>query len=178
MAVCVAASWCSGHVGDTTASVRVATVTAALCCCKCEAGLQPLLQPRLLVWVAAWVSTPTTRSYSSATVRTGHLPLGQRDGEMSAREVRRQTCIEARPWSDRLLIKPSERAKPASLPAIDGHIPCKASADLSNGPRSRVTQEPRPQPRRHQPCQPAPGQAARALQVTQSLSCCLRGSGR
>ena len=59
----------------------------------------------------------------------GGSPLGQRDGEMSAREVRRQTCNESRPWSDRLLIKPSERAEPASPPAIDGHINCKASAD-------------------------------------------------
>jgi uncharacterized protein (DUF952 family) len=42
---------------------------------------------------------------------------------MSAREVRRQTCNESRPWSDRLLIKPSERAEPASPPAIAGHIP-------------------------------------------------------
>ncbi len=87
---------------------------------------------------------------------------------MSAREVRRQTCNESRPWSDRLLIKPSERAEPASPPAIAGHINCKASADrTSTGLRSRVTQESRPQPRRHQLCQPAPGQPARALQVTQ-----------
>ena len=98
----------------------------------------------------------------------GGSPLGQRDGEMSAREVRRQTCNESRPWSDRLLIKPSERAEPASPPAIAGHINCKASADrTSTGLRSRVTQESRPQPRRHQLCQPAPGQPARALQVTQ-----------
>ena len=88
---------------------------------------------------------------------------------MSAREVRRQTCNESRPWSDRLLIKPSERAEPASPPAIAGHINCKASADrTSTGLRSRVTQESRPQPRRHQLCQPAPGQPARALQVTQT----------
>ena len=80
------------------------------------------------------------------------------DGEMSAREVRRQTCNESRPWSDRLLIKPSERAEPASPPAIAGHINCKASADrTSTGLRSRVTQESRPQPRRHQLCQPAAG---------------------
>lgn len=98
----------------------------------------------------------------------GGSPLGQRDGEMSAQEVRRQTCNESRPWSDRLLIKPSERAEPASPPTIAGHINCKASADrTSTGLRSRVTQESRPQPRRHQLCQPAPGQPARALQVTQ-----------
>ena len=48
---------------------------------------------------------------------------------MSAREVRRQTCNEPRPGSDRLLIKPSERTEPVSPPAIDGHINCKASAD-------------------------------------------------
>src|SRR6185437_5407326 len=91
---------------------------------------------------------------------------------MSAREVRRQTCNESRPWSDRLLIKPSERAEPASPPAIDGHINCKASADphRSTGLRSRVTQESRPQPRRHQLCKPAPGQPARALQVTHGLA--------
>jgi hypothetical protein len=32
-------------------------------------------------------------------------------------------------WSDRLLIKPSGRAEPASPPAVDQHINYKASAD-------------------------------------------------
>jgi hypothetical protein len=70
---------------------------------------------------------PASRS-PPEPVRTG-ISSRPTDGEMSAREVRRQTCNESRPWSDRLLIKPSERAEPASPPAVDGHINCKASAD-------------------------------------------------
>ena len=98
----------------------------------------------------------------------GKSPLSQRDGEMSAQGFRRQTCNESRPWSDRLLIKPSGGAEPASPPVVDGHINCKASTDHTDtaGPQSQVTQESRPQPRRHQLCQPAPGQPGRALQVT------------
>jgi hypothetical protein len=94
----------------------------------------------------------------------GESPLG--NGNLRCRPGRfpRQTCNESRPRSDRLLIKPSGRAEPASPPAVDGHINCKASADhRSTGLRSRVTQESRPQPRRHQLCQPAPGQPARSL---------------
>src|SRR5687768_1193816 len=117
-----------------------------------------------MVWVAAWVSTPTTRSYSSATVRTGNLLSVTGTLRCRPGRFRRQTCNESRPRSDRLLIKPSGRAEPASPPAVDGHINCKASTDhRSTGLRSRVTQESRPQPRRHQLCQPAPGQPARSL---------------
>ena len=97
---------------------------------------------------------------------------------MSAREVRRQTCNESRPWSDRLLIKPSERAEPASPPAIDGHINARHRRPTSTGVRSRVTQESRPQPRRHQLCQPAPGQPPRALQVTQCADLTVRARSR
>jgi hypothetical protein len=39
--------------------------------CSTTAPVAPI--SRVMVRVAAWVSTPTTRAYSSATVRTGDL---------------------------------------------------------------------------------------------------------
>lgn len=116
------------------------------------------------VWVAAWVSTPTSFEYCSDTMDTA-APLDRTDVAQRRRSglgTAGHACKEPRrARSGRLSIKPPRTTGSASPPRPGGQILSKSTRRAKRFKSHTQTK------RRHQPCQPAPDQPPQHLQALQ-----------
>jgi hypothetical protein len=118
-------------------------------------------------WVAAWVSTPMTNAYSSATmgIATEFLPIGDVVSASPRERTSRQACNghNSRQRVGQASHQATEaRPGPCRPPRSDGQI-------LGRAPhRTRRFRSLTQSGRQHRSCQPAPRQPCKNLQMVQT----------